>query len=166
MSRSEDSAGAFLRRRRRNHPGGRDDRIIIKVTAAEKQDLLNRAEDAGFGSVQEFLMARAVNAEAGGGINHAEKLAAWKEATGIRNLLSGIAVNMNQIARHANTDKDIPPDFEPAVNAVLRTADRVRDAFGEVFAVSFPASQHHSPTHNGERPSGPITSAEGEGWTV
>ncbi|MCD2147397.1 MobC family plasmid mobilization relaxosome protein [Gordonia paraffinivorans] len=166
MSRSEDSAGAFLRRRRRNHPGGRDDRIIIKVTATEKQDLLNRAEDAGFGSVQEFLMARAVNAEAGVGVNHVEKVAAWKEAMGIRNLLSGIAVNMNQIARHANTEREVPPDFEPAVAAVRRASDRVRDAFGEVFAVSFPASQHRSPTSYGERPSGPITSAEGEGWTV
>lgn len=116
-------------------------------------------------SVQRLMVSRALKSSVPAH-SYAEKVAAWQEAMHIRNLLSGIAVNMNQIARHANTEREVPPDFESAVNAVLRTADRVRDAFGEVFAVSFPASRHHSPTHNGERPSGPITVAEGEGWTV
>lgn len=166
MAESDNAHRSFLRRRRRNHPGGRDERIIVKVTDAEKQDLLNRAEDAGAGSVQKFLMARAYDTKVGVGINYAEKLAAWKEATEMRNLLSGIAVNMNQIARHANSERAVPADFEAAVDAVHRASDRVRDAFGEVFAVSFPATKKTVADGERDTPSGPITAAEGEGWSV
>ncbi|NED59753.1 MobC family plasmid mobilization relaxosome protein, partial [Streptomyces sp. SID10244] len=96
----------------------------------------------------------------------AEKVAAWKQATDLRNLLSGIAVNMNQIARHANSEREVPADFEAAVDAVHRASDRVRDAFGEVFGVSFPATKKPGTASERAAPSGPITAAEGEGWSV
>lgn len=137
------SAGAVrgFRRRRRNHPGGRDRKIEVKVTAAEEERLRAAAEHAGM-SVQRLMVTRAL-AMSGAGMSpasHAAKVAAWTQANEIRNLISGIAVNMNQIARHANTEHEIPADFAPACEATRRASERVRDAFGEVFAVRFPAT--------------------------
>lgn len=164
MAEPDNAHRAFGRRRRRNHPGGRDARIVVRVNAVEDQELRNRADDAGM-TVQRLMVSRALSTDTGGAlVNHAEKVAAWKEATEIRNLLAGIAVNMNQIARHANTEREVPADFEAAVDAVRRASARVRDAFGEVFAVSFPATERASVDDPGA-PSGPITAAEGEGWT-
>lgn len=165
MTDSENTHRAFGRRRRRNHPGGRDSRIVLKVSPAEDAELRNRAEDAGM-TVQRLLVTGALSPTTAGPVNHAEKVAAWKDATDIRNLLSGIAVNMNQIARHANSERAVPADFEAAVDAVHRASDRVCDAFGEVFAVSFPATRKSDTDGKRETPTGPITAAEGEGWSV
>ncbi|WP_078113957.1 plasmid mobilization relaxosome protein MobC [Gordonia sp. IITR100] len=165
MTESENTHRAFGRRRRRNHPGGRDARIVVKVSPAEDVELRNRAEDAGM-TVQRLLVTGALSPAGGVPVNHAEKVAAWKEATDIRNLLSGIAVNMNQIARHANSEREVPADFEAAVDAAHRASARVRDAFGEVFAVSFPATKKADTDGERGASSGPITAAEGEGWSV
>lgn len=165
MTESENTHRAFGRRRRRNHPGGRDERIVLKVSPAEDAELRARAEDAGM-TVQRLLVTGALSPAGGVPVNHAEKVAAWKEAAEIRNLLSGIAVNMNQIARHANSERAVPADFEAAVDAVHRASDRVRDAFGEVFAVSFPATKKADADGERDTSSGPITAAEGEGWSV
>ncbi|PZT97269.1 MAG: plasmid mobilization relaxosome protein MobC [Gordonia sp. (in: high G+C Gram-positive bacteria)] len=165
MTESENTHRAFGRRRRRNHPGGRDERIVLKVSPAEDSELRARAEDAGM-TVQRLLVTGALSPATAVPVNHAEKVAAWKDVTEIRNLLSGIAVNMNQIARHANSEREVPADFEAAVDAVARASDRVRDAFGEVFAVSFPATKKADAGGERDTPGGPITAAEGEGWSV
>lgn len=106
------------------------------MTAVEEAQLRAAAEHAGM-SVQRLMVARVLEAESVSPGGHAEKVAAWKEANDMRNLISGIATNMNQIARHANTSGEIPADFAAAVSATRRTCDRVRDAFGEVFSVRF-----------------------------
>lgn len=126
-------------RRRKNHVGGRQLKIEVKVTEAEKQQLIAAADRAGV-SVQRLMVGRALGGPAPV-VGHAEKVAAWQEATTIRNLISGLAVNMNQIARHANSEREVPPDFEPAVAAAYEASTRVRDAFGEVFAVTFPGTE-------------------------
>ena len=165
MAESENTHRAFGRRRRRNHPGGRQERFVVKVSPVEEAELRNRADDAGM-TVQRLLVTGALSPAGGAPVNHAEKVAGWKDATDIRNLLSGIAVNMNQIARHANSEREVPADFEAAVDAVHRASARVRDAFGEVFGVSFPATNKPAAEGAGDAPSGPITAAEGEGWSV
>ena len=86
MAESDNSHRAFGRRRRRNHPGGRDARIVVRVSPVEDQELRNRAEDAGM-SVQRLLVTRALSSSGGAPVNHAEKVAAWTEATDIRNLV-------------------------------------------------------------------------------
>lgn len=132
-----------LRRRRRNHVGGRRLRIDVTVTESERAQLIEAADRAGV-SVPRLMVSGALGAPkpvAG----HAEKVEAWKEATALRNLISGLAVNMNQIARHANSEHEVPPDFEAAVDAAYRACDRVRDAFGEVFSVRFPGADRKEP---------------------
>ncbi|ATD72945.1 plasmid mobilization protein [Gordonia sp. 1D] len=128
------------RRRRQNHPGGRTRKIEVKVTAVEEEQLRAAAEHAGM-SVQRLMVARVLEAESVSPGGYAAKVAAWKKANEMRNLISGIAVNMNQIARYANTNGEIPADFAAAVAATLRTCDRVRDAFGEVFSVRCPGTK-------------------------
>ena len=169
MAESDNSHRAFGRRRRRNHPGGRDARIVVRVNPVEDQELRNRADDAGM-SVQRLMVTRALSTNGGGPVNHAEKIAAWQEATEIRNLLSGIAVNMNQIARHANTEGEIPADFAAAVLATRRASERVRDAFGEVWAVSFPGTKRDelpygaADTDNGTGAAHTVSPADVDEW--
>lgn len=163
------SAGAVrgFRRRRRNHPGGRDRKIEVKVTAAEQERLRAAAEHAGM-SVQRLMVTRAL-ATSGAGVSpasHAAKVAAWAQANEMRNLISGIAVNMNQIARHANTEHEIPADFAPACEATRRASERVRDAFGEVFGVRFPATRRAEGDGENVAPAVTAEADDPDGWDV
>lgn len=170
MTESDNAHRAFRRRRRSNHPGGRDKKIEVKVTATEEQQLRAAAEQSGM-TVQRLMVSRALGSPtAGSVVDHRAKVTAWSEAMDMRNLLSGLGVNMNQIARHANTEDEIPPDFGPACDAVRRASDRVRDAFGDVFAVSFPATKRGAGPEGGTGAGGSDLAAndggDPDGWAV
>ncbi|MGB6245188.1 plasmid mobilization protein [Gordonia sp. (in: high G+C Gram-positive bacteria)] len=133
MGDDEDTSRAFLRRRRRNVVGGRSERIEVTVTPAEREQLRNAAENAGV-SVPRLMVSRAL--AVGGGaplVGREEKVAAWKEAIELRNLVAAIGVNMNQIAAQANTEHDVPAEFGPACAGVDRALAKVTAAFGAVY---------------------------------
>jgi hypothetical protein len=133
----EVSRQHFLRRRRRHVTGGRQARIVVKVTAAEDAKLRQVAEDAGM-SVQRLLVASATGRITQQPLpDHAEKVRLWGEAMEVRNLLAALGNNMNQIARNANSTQEIPADFDAAQRAVTAASNRVRDAFGAIYGVQF-----------------------------
>lgn len=127
-----NASRAVLRRRRRNVTGGRTSKIEVKVTAAEKEKLRAAAEDAGV-SVQRLMVARALSPASGVTVGRDEKVAAWQQAVDMRNLIAGIGVNLNQIARQANSEAEVPAEFAAACAGVDRALARVTDAFGLVF---------------------------------
>lgn len=130
-------SGVFRRRRRRNVEGARQGYIGVKVSSDEEAQLRAVAEKAGM-SPQRLMVTRALRPDAASTtVDHAEKVRLWAEAMDVRNLLGALSVNMNQIARHANTEREIPADFEAAVAATRDASLRVRDAFGKIFDVKF-----------------------------
>ncbi|MGJ0121714.1 MobC family plasmid mobilization relaxosome protein [Williamsia sp. MIQD14] len=140
MSESTEAGGAdpaparrsVLRRRRANTPGGRQDKIEVKVTGDEDALLRARAALAGM-SVQRLMVTRALSETTAAPVDYEVRRAAWEQACEVRNLLAAIGNNMNQIARNANTDNELPEDFDAAVTATHRAMRRVLDAFGETF---------------------------------
>lgn len=140
MSESSDAAGAdpararrsMLRRRRANAPGGRQAKIEVKVTGDEAALLRARATVAGM-SVQRLMVTRALSETTAAPVDYEVRRAAWEQACEVRNLIAAVGNNMNQIARNANTDLEVPEDFPAAMDAVNRAMRRVLDAFGETF---------------------------------
>ncbi|AUH70532.1 MULTISPECIES: plasmid mobilization relaxosome protein MobC [Gordonia] len=127
-----NASRAFLRRRRRNVVGGRTNKIEVKVTAVEQQRLRAAADDAGV-SVQRLMVARTLSPVAAVPVGREEKVAAWQQAVDMRNLIAGIGVNLNQIARQANSEAEIPAEFAAACAGVDRALSRITAAFNEVF---------------------------------
>ncbi|MGK9274395.1 MobC family plasmid mobilization relaxosome protein [Williamsia muralis] len=129
---SVGSSRSILRRRRANTPGGRRDKIEVKVTADEEALLRARAQVAGM-SVQRLMVSRALAENQGPAVDYETRRAAWAQACEVRGLIAALGVNMNQIARQANSDQEIPADFAATLDAVMRAHRRVFDAFGETF---------------------------------
>lgn len=122
----------MMRRRRENTPGGRREKIEVKVTDEEDALLRARASVAGM-SVQRLMVSRALADPGSAPVDYEVRRAAWEQACEVRNLIAAVGNNMNQIARNANTDAEIPEDFDAAVAATHRAMKRVLDAFGESF---------------------------------
>ncbi|SIS23178.1 mobilisation protein (MobC) [Williamsia sterculiae] len=130
----------MLRRRRANSPGGRTATPIqVKVTADEDALLRARARAAGV-TVQRYMVTRALTDSTAEPVDWEGRKAAWAQACEVRNLVAALGNNMNQIARQANTDGEIPEDFPAAVAGVRRATDRVLAAFGETFGFEGRAS--------------------------
>ncbi len=123
---------SIMRRRRANTPGGRDGRFVVKVSADEEALLRARAQQANV-SVQRLMVARALNDDRAPSVDYETRRQAWAQACEVRNSIAALGVNMNQIARHANTDQEIPADFAPAAEAVTRAMERVLEAFEATF---------------------------------
>ncbi|WP_020109770.1 plasmid mobilization relaxosome protein MobC [Nocardia sp. 348MFTsu5.1] len=123
---------SIIRRRRANVPGGRDEKIEVKVTADEKELLRARGKLMNM-SPQRLMVTSALGQNSAPRVDYADRKQAWDQACELRNLIAAIGNNMNQIARQANSDEQIPADFATALDAVMRAHRRVFDAFGETF---------------------------------
>lgn len=123
---------SIMRRRRANTPGGREGRFVVKVSADEEALLRARAQQANV-SVQRLMVSRALSEDRAPSVEYETRRAAWAQACEVRNSIAALGVNMNQIARHANTDREIPADFAPATAAVTRAMARVIEAFEATF---------------------------------
>lgn len=130
MDGGEVSRASVFRRRRKNAPDGpREDRIVIKTTPEENQELRAMAEQRGM-SVQRMLinavrspgaMAAAVPLE--------ERRAAFAELTAHKNYLAAMSNNINQIAVHANAEQFVPPNLAPALAAIVAMQRRLDEGF-------------------------------------
>lgn len=123
---------SIIRRRRANVPGGRDEKIEVKVTAEEKELLRARGKLMNM-SPQRLMVTSALGENNAPRVDYTDRKQAWDQACELRNLIAAIGNNMNQIARQANSDEQIREDFAAAVDAVMRAHRRVFDAFGETF---------------------------------
>ena len=128
------SSRSILRRRRANTPGGRQGKIEVKVTADEEALLRARAQVAGM-SVQRLMVSRALNEGRAPSVDYETRREAWAQAVALQNLIAAVGNNMNQIARQANSDEQIPADFAPALDAVMRSHRRVFEAFEATFGL-------------------------------
>ncbi len=126
---------SIMRRRRANTPGGRDGRFVVKVSADEEALLRARAKMAGNISVQRLMVTAALSEDRTPTVDYETRRVAWAQACEVRNSIAALGVNMNQIARHANTDREIPADFAPATAAVTRAMARVLEAFEATFGL-------------------------------
>lgn len=106
------------RRRRANSRGqARAKRQTVLVTEEELLRLRERADDAGV-TVPRLLLESALGA---GGGAVPELRAIGKHLMAAHREISGAAVNLNQIAKKANTTHEIPTDFDAAVRELRAT---------------------------------------------
>ncbi len=92
-----------MRRRRANVAGGRKHSHRVRVTEVEGEELRRLAEAQGV-SVPRLLVESALSAT---GETSTRRRAAMSELLAIRRVLAGVANNINQIARVANTEERV-----------------------------------------------------------
>lgn len=138
--------GKRASRRRRRVEGGRKHRHDVKVTPEEEALLLQRAA-AQHVSIPRLLVESALS---GGAETSSERRNAIEELFKIERALAGVANNINQIARTANTvvlalnsggqvDESMKaglrrdlPTLAPNLDALRRLAARIEDAIDDL----------------------------------
>lgn len=106
--------------------GQRRHRIQVNVTAEQAQLLRMRADNLGL-SMSRVLVDSAFKPVESGEIDAAalrESVVLLRE---YRRKLEGMATNLNQVAKHANTVSQVPADFGAVVEAVNQLVDEVND---------------------------------------
>lgn len=120
--------------RRRRVAGGRRARHVVRVTPEEEGQLLALALRYRV-SIPKLLVDSALAGGSGAAAANAsvrnELLA---QLFGAHRLLAGIANNVNQVARAANSTKEIPAETDATLAAVRRTADRIDSLVDELSA--------------------------------
>ena len=119
------------RRRQANVAGGRSRSFKVKVSEAEAAQLADLAREAQV-SVPRLLVEAGLAAGAGGQTS-SERRGAMVELFAVHRLLSGIAVNINQVAKATNATREAPESagWLAALEAVRKVAFRI----DEVIAV-------------------------------
>ena len=119
------------RRRRSNLAGGRSRSILVRASEAEVQVLTELAHKAGV-SVPRLLVEAALAAGTGAQTS-TERHEAMVELFAVHRVLSGIAVNINQVAKATNATREAPEagGWTAALAAVRKVAFRI----DEVLAV-------------------------------
>ena len=95
----------------------RDDHLPnVRVTANERAELERRAEEAGI-SLTEFCRRAILN----------RRIAPRRSSIADSMLveLNRVGVNLNQIARHMNAGRDLPPDFAITLDELRATLAKV-----------------------------------------
>ncbi len=103
MSTSKNPQERLARRRQANVAGGRKRRQEVLLTQTESEEL-RRLADAQKVSVPRLLIESALSAT---GETSTQRRAAMSELLAIRRVLAGVANNVNQIARVANTEERV-----------------------------------------------------------
>lgn len=127
-----------LRRRTRLVGGRKSATVGVRCTADELADLRSRAGREGL-SVPAYLMAAATGRRVipgrelerpapvgGAAVSSAEELRTVAgELMAVRRIVIGLATNINQIAKVANSTGQVPAETGPALGAVERALNRV-----------------------------------------
>jgi len=119
----------LARRRRANVPGGRHHSHVVRVTPEEEGQLVQRAE-AQRVSVPRLMIESALSDM---GETPTQRRAAMSELFAFRRQLTGLATNVNQLARAANTDGQTPVGTRAAIaeiRAVVEKLDAVIEELG------------------------------------
>jgi hypothetical protein len=121
MSDHETRKRSVRRKRRENVEGGRRHSHRVLVSPEEEGQLLRMANAQGV-TVPRLLVESTL---AAGAETPTERRAAMAELFAQRRLLTNVASNVNQIARHANTVGEVPPDAREAIGALRGLVDRI-----------------------------------------
>jgi uncharacterized protein (DUF1778 family) len=116
----------------RRTPGGRHQRLVVRLTEEEERQIRHRADDKGL-SAQRFVIEAALS---GSAQSAATRRHAAVEVRAARVILKGAANNLNQLTKWANANHVLPAhfdrlmgDLDRAVLAVERTAKELGMAF-------------------------------------
>lgn len=126
MTADEGSAKRQLGRRRRENAGEQSRDVVQKIylTAAEREELRGRARAAGV-TVPRFLVEAAFS-------ERTETVTERRHAAvglfALHRELSGAAVNMNQVAKKANTVHEVPSEFGSTMAQLRVVADKLEAA--------------------------------------
>ena len=127
-----------LKRRTRLVGGRKTATVGVRCTAAELEDLRSRAGREGL-SVPAYLMAAATGRRVisgrelerpapvgGAAVSSAEELRTVAgELMAVRRIVSGVATNINQLAKVGNATGQVPAETGPALEAADRVLARV-----------------------------------------
>lgn len=138
-------------RRQTRVPGGRRQRIVVKVTAQDAQDLEKRAAAAGL-SVPAWLVAAGLAGRTSGGgeglqlagMSARERRAWAAEFVGARRLLRGVATNINQLAAGMNATGEVGEQLGAVLDLTRRVTARLD--------VVMTRLEGHAPASRAERP--------------
>ncbi|WP_344750184.1 MobC family plasmid mobilization relaxosome protein [Kribbella solani] len=128
--------GGGQRRRRANVPGGRSTvRVDVKLSPEEAAVLRARAAEQQV-SLPRLLVESTLAAS---GETPTQRRDAMAKLFALQRTLGGIANNVNQLAKHANTDGRFPDQaFELGVR-VVEIFDRIDQVLDEIAVVQAPA---------------------------
>lgn len=138
-----DTGGGDGKRGRRQEAGARKPRTSgphrhyhVTVSADEDAELVVRAAGARV-SVPRLLVDSALSdvGESGGGgfAADGERVAAlYGDVARVLRKLSGVATNLNQIARVANAGGGVQPGIGPAIDRVQTLSDRIETVLAEL----------------------------------
>jgi hypothetical protein len=130
MSEDNGFAGWKPRRRRANVDGGRMHRHEVKVSPEEEARLLALAEKHRV-TIPRLLIEAALNENSE---SPSERRDQFMQLSNLQRLIGSVANNMNQIARHANSTGELPPDAAPAIahakSVIIRIDRHLADMAG------------------------------------
>jgi hypothetical protein len=137
-------------------PGGRTGNHRVRVSP-EEEAVLQRLAAAQGCDVVELLVGSAL---AGDRETASARREAMTELFQIRRLLAGVANNVNQVARHANSGPEFPADAVAVLGVVRRVALRIEETI-EGLGVSAQSRVFAGPVRPVEEPDG---DAGGDGY--
>ncbi len=129
VSESGKSGRYAKRRRRANYVGGRQHRHEVRVSPEEEGMLLQLAAAQGI-TIPRLLVESALAQESGETVS--ERRNAVAELFAVYRLLASVANNVNQIARIANTDRQVPVETGVVLDEVRAVARRVDAVIDEL----------------------------------
>lgn len=126
MSSEAMSRSLMARRSRRSVRGVQRSRLLVSLTSSERALIEEGARLRGV-SMSRFVVEAALHpvttSEGIAGPAHAEELIELLRA--YRRQLEGAMTNLNQIAHHANTVREVPEDFASVVSSVADTIEEI-----------------------------------------
>ena len=121
------------RPKRRSERGLNTRRRVVCVYVTDEEKALLEAASANMGiSMARVLLDAALHRPELPAHKHAEGLNLVSEMRHYRRQLEGIAVNMNQVAFHANSRHEVPLEFEAALRQVYSLVDELNDVLAKV----------------------------------
>lgn len=125
-----DQAGSARRGRLRRQNGGRPHVVFVRLSEREATVIRARAERAGV-SVPRFLVESAVVGQQ----TLSERHALYRTLLAARRTLAGLANNVNQMARVANTTGHVPGELGELAVALSGAAGALEESLEELRSV-------------------------------
>ncbi len=137
MSKDATACADALRARgarrssRRSVRGMTRERMSVNVTSSERALIVEGAKIRGV-SISRFLVDRALHPVTIDGSADHSNAELVELLRGYRRQLEGAMTNVNQVAHHANTMREVPEEFGATVRSLAVTLTRINDMLASV----------------------------------
>jgi uncharacterized protein (DUF1778 family) len=112
----------------RRTPGGRHQRLVVRLTEEEERQIRHRADAKGL-SAPRFVIEAALS---GSAESAAARRHAAVEVRAARVILKGVANNLNQLTKWANANHALPAHLERLMGDLDRAVLAVEQIAGEL----------------------------------